>query len=388
MAGALFTTLGLTAVVLAVLYQVYLSPFLAVLGVFRTPQTFGLDSSTCKRIPELQACEKIVLHQPTGLLYLACSDLNSRLQWSPAVDLFHTSRESNDDYVATYDPVTSKISRLNLSNFKKEISVHGMDVVPSEANADELYVYMVNHRSPPAGQDPKVVGADSVIEIFKTKVGSDQLTHITTVSHPIIMTPNDVAGQADGKSFFVTNDHSSKVGFTRVLDMFRSTTTVGYCHVDQGCKVAASKLLTSNGIARALNDTLYVASGLGGKVTVFEKQADNTLLLTDVIPIGQALDNLSLDSNGHLWVAAFPKAFDIIEQITKNTSHPSPVAAFRVSVNTGPNSFYGEKYKVEKVFEDSGTIVSGSTSVAYDAERKLLFMSGTSFMAFAGVASR
>lgn len=64
-------------------------------------------------------------------------------------------------------------------------------------------------------------------------------------------------------------------------------------------------------------------------------------------------------------------------------------------MNTDPAElFYGNKYKVEKVsviiaatqqcfqfftrqlFEDNGSIASGITSVAYDADRRLLFLNG------------
>ncbi|KIK58931.1 hypothetical protein GYMLUDRAFT_202201 [Collybiopsis luxurians FD-317 M1] len=344
------------------------------MGVFRKVETFGLDESACKRIPELQACEKIVLHQSTGILYLACSNLQSRLRWNPPVELFDVEGKSANDYVATYDPVTSSITRLTLVNFDGDLSVHGMDVVPSDIPG-EIYVYMVNHRAP-LGQDPRVVGADSVIEVFKTRVGGKQLHHVRTVADPIILTPNDVVGQPDGKAFYFTNDHSSKVAFARLWDRFFPTTNIGYCHLDHGCKVAASKFLASNGITRASNDTVYVASTAGGAIAVFQKQTDNSLLLTDTIHIGQALDNLALDSRGNLWVAAFPKPSDTLRQIMKDTSHIAPTAGFQISANTGPDLLHGHGYKVEKIFENNGTIASGSTSVVYDAERELLFMSG------------
>jgi len=59
-----------------------------------------------------------------------------------------------------------------------------------------------------------------------------------------------------------------------------------------------------------------------------------------------------------------------------NPSLPSPSNALRISINTGPNSFYGEKYTVEKVFEDDGKIMSGITTAVYDSKRKKLFMNG------------
>ncbi|KAJ3785174.1 hypothetical protein GGU10DRAFT_428119 [Lentinula aff. detonsa] len=384
MARVVTIILGVVFTGLAILYQIYLHPLFEVLGVFRTVQTFGLNASRCKRFPELQACEKIVLHQPSGVLYLACSTPESRIAWTPAMGQLDSQRRSTKDYIATFDPFTSKITKLQLENFVSDqpISVHGMDVVPSTSlsNPNELFVYLVNHRAPTGSpdSDARNVGADSVIELFNTTISGDRLTHIKTFRDPVILTPNDVAGQGDGRGFFFTNDHSSKIPRARIIqNAFTASTSVGYCHLDRGCKVAASGLHGNNGIVKALNDTVYVASNTGGKISVFEWQGDDSLLLTDVVPIGQVLDNLSLDNEGNVWAAAFPKARDIIKHLSKNPQHISPVAAFKISsVNVGRNSYYGEKYIVEKVFEDDGTIVSGSTSIVYDSERGLLFMHG------------
>jgi arylesterase / paraoxonase len=93
------------------------------------------------------------------------------------------------------------------------LSVHGMDVVQSSTDRSQLYVYMVNHRTPADGRDAHQVGADSCVEIFRTSVGGPSLVHIATIEHPIIITPNDIVGNPDGKSFWFTNDHGSKRAF-------------------------------------------------------------------------------------------------------------------------------------------------------------------------------
>lgn len=126
---------------------------------------------------------------------------------------------SNKDYVATYDPSTSHITRLVTPDFNngRGLSLHGMDVVPSASDPDILFVYLVNHRVPVSDKVAKEVGADSVIEIFKTTVGGKALEHIKTVQDPVIITPNDVVGSSDGTSFYFTNDHGSRVGFVSVF---------------------------------------------------------------------------------------------------------------------------------------------------------------------------
>ena len=259
-------------------------------------------------------CPESVLHQPTGLLFLACSNPQSRLHWIPGVGRLNATGASWDDYVATYDPKTSTITRLDALGFEspRGLSLHGMDVVPSAADPSELFIFLVNHRAP-LNDLPKNVGADSVIEIFKTKLGSKAMTHIKTVKDPVILTPNDIVGSPDGKTFYFTNDHDSKVGLvslwfypsdeiitisthtcfvlqTRELDPILGTSksSVGYCDIEKGCHYAIQNLQGSNGIAKAPNGTFYVANVISGGVSVLEAQADNTLVLTDFIPTGES----------------------------------------------------------------------------------------------------
>ena len=157
---------------------------------------------------------EIVLHQPSGILYLACAHTpSSRAQWLPAMNRLNATGQSGSDYIATYDPITSEVSRLDITNMpNRGISVHGMDVVPSSAKPNELFLYIVNHRQPVGGNDARMTGADSSIEIFTTLVGSQKVEHYATIEDPLIITPNDVVGSPDGKSFHFTNEYRTKVG--------------------------------------------------------------------------------------------------------------------------------------------------------------------------------
>ena len=164
------------------------------------------------------------MHSPSGIIYLACSTPVHRVHWTPFLLIFNDSlsETSTLDYVATYDPSQATepskgIKRLTLKGFNdpRGLHVHGMDVVPARNNPELLYVYLVNHRPQlaTAANTSAEIGADSVIEVFSTELGSDTLFHVKTVHDPrVIITPNDVSGSPDGNSFFFTNDHSEKIG--------------------------------------------------------------------------------------------------------------------------------------------------------------------------------
>ncbi|KAF8891635.1 hypothetical protein BD779DRAFT_1512224 [Infundibulicybe gibba] len=389
-----WTILALLVALLAGFYQLYLNPLLIRFGKGRIIEALGNEH--CTSVPELQACEKLVLHEPSGIIYLACSTPSSRVHWTPAVGKLNPAGASFDDYVATYDLQTSRVTRLQLHNFtsSRGLSLHGMDVVPSISNPEELWVYLVNHRKP-LQVDSTILGADSAIEIFKTMVGSHVLEHIQTIEDPVINTPNDIVGFGDGSSFYFTNDHGSKTGLVRQLDLFGwASTSVGYCKLGHGCKYAVTGMHANNGIARAQNDTFYVANCVFGGISILERQGDDTLVITDTVKAGEYIfrqwldiphpcqcadrgfDNVMVDADGVVWAAGLSKAMTLLFKHFNNPSIPSPSSALRISINTGPASFYGEKYRVDKVFEDDGSLASGITSVVHDARRKRLFLHG------------
>ncbi|KZT26759.1 serum paraoxonase/arylesterase [Neolentinus lepideus HHB14362 ss-1] len=380
---SLATVLVVAICSLVVFYHAHLKPRLRMLGVGRQLDPRG--NTQCRIVPELQACEKIVLHEATGLLYLACSTQSSRTHWTPAISIFNSEGMSREDHVAVYDPETSKITRLRFRgyDFRRDISLHGMDVVPSASNPNELFVYLVNHRRPLRGLDPKVYGADSSIEIFKTSIGSPVLNHIRTVEDPVIKTPNDVAGSPTGRSFHFTNDHGSKTGFSRHLEAFFGwpLASIGYCEISRGCKFAAKGLPGPNGITRAMNDTYYVASSSAPQLRVLQRQPDDTLLVKDVIAMDRLMDNIALDQDGTLWAAGFPMVVRTRFKHFMNPSIKAPSSAHQISLAN--NDGFGRKYGVEKVistlsqvFEDDGTIASGTTSVVHDSRRGRLFLHG------------
>lgn len=62
--------------------------------------------------------------------------------------------------------------------------------------------------------------------------------------------------------------------------------SVGYCHIDDGCKYAITATHGSNGITAAPNGTIYVANAIYGGVLSLEPQADNTLVVSESIKTG------------------------------------------------------------------------------------------------------
>ncbi|CAE6416109.1 hypothetical protein ACGC1H_007200 [Rhizoctonia solani] len=367
-AGILLT---LVVLVFGVVYQAYLSPLLVLGGWGRAIKP--LNTEKCTDIKELNSCEKLVVH-PSGLVYLACAPSpESRMDWMPSLFNLNSSARRDrtlTDYVATYDHHTRTVTRLDVVglNDPRGLNVHGMDVVADQTDSDILWVYLINHRPP---LDPLVdahhVGADPAIEVFKTKLGSNLIKWVRTLEDPnFILSPNDVIGGTNGKEVWFTNDRRARIGVIRALmdGIFRvKSTTVGYCHSDAGCKIAADELYGSNGLARTRDGKFWVASFFGGYITIHEHQADNTLVPTEIVQVGLPIDNLAVSSDGSVIATTLPKMFDAMKA-GRNTSLTAPSSAHRISINTGHDSYFGEKYKVKKIYEDNGDLGSSATSAA------------------------
>lgn len=90
MPSLLLRTSIIGAVVVAVLYQFVLQSLIfEVLGYGRVVRTIDTFSNVqCQKIDDLglEGCEDMWLNDRDGLLYMACSDSPSRVQWLPALD--------------------------------------------------------------------------------------------------------------------------------------------------------------------------------------------------------------------------------------------------------------------------------------------------------------
>lgn len=91
MVSASFKVLTTSVVLAAIVYQVFLKGIIFdVLGYGRALSPLSSYNVKCEKIEGLglEACEDMWLHEPSGLLYLACSKSLSRAQWFPPYVLF------------------------------------------------------------------------------------------------------------------------------------------------------------------------------------------------------------------------------------------------------------------------------------------------------------
>jgi hypothetical protein len=153
--------------------------------------------------------------------------------------------------------------------------------------------------------------------------------------------------------------------------MFLGGGTVAYCNFTS-CHIAADRGFTfPNGMVKGADGMYYVPNIFANKISVMELGSDLMLKETAVIRVGMPVDNLSVDENGDLWAAAFPKA-------------PEMSAALADPFNKHPRSTIwrikkqNSSYVVKKMVEDRDTVaISGATTAVHDTRTGRLFIGGT-----------
>ena len=253
------------------------------------------------------------------------------------------------------------------------LRLHGFDA--EAIDDDTLRFFLINHRTPTndAGEriDATKVGANSTVEVFEVKRGSNDMTHIQTVADPAIQTPNKIAATGDG-GFVLTNDRSGKVGFRRHLDVFLGSGSLAYCDATSTCAISSENGFSfPNGIVRGHDGLFYVPNSFATNLTVLQLHTTNSSL-TEVatIRVGLSVDNGAVDRDGDIYLAGFPTPLKMLQSAKDPWNAHPPTTVIRLRKE-------GEEYKAEKVLEDGeGKVLAGATVARHDAKTGRIFLGG------------
>jgi len=258
------------------------------------------------------------------------------------------------------------------------MDLHGFDVEPIGASKSiggiKLRFWAVNHR-PPVGLtgellDTAKVGLNSTVEVFEHVRGTDKLQWVRTYANEQIRTPNRVAATGNN-GFVMTNDQSTKAGARRLFDPLIGGGNLIHCGPSTCQPAIPGTLVYPNGLTRNHHDGLYyVPSSVSGIVHVYSLNAKNTLTWVEKIPLGMPLDNLSVDSNGDIYAAGFPKMLAMMQGFDDPVNSRAPSTVIRARKTASG-------WKVEKVIEDrDGEVLPAATSVVHDVKTGRLFLGG------------
>ena len=360
------------------------------IGIGRGVQSIDDFPWTCHRLrhPLLEGCEDIWLDGQGRKLYATCTSLDSRMGWSPGGNKYNISARSRTDHISVLDidqPGSDGLyglRQLKVGGYQDDLDLVGFDV---RKIGGRLRFWLINHRPPidhSTGEflDAYAVGANSTIEIFDLDDDTETLEHVKTIASDAILSPNNLAVEEDGLAFVITNDHNTKVGTFRDLEMLvGGGGSLTYCRSDTGkCHVAAKEGFSfANGIAYDTNGLYYVAHSVTGHLTV-HKMVDGQLLKIDEIRTGYPVDNLSLDAEGNLIVAAFPDSIAFLKAMSDpyNVNVPATVLAVN-KIARQIEERGGKNTEVFKMAEDrDAKSLPCSTVAVHDTQSRQLILAG------------
>lgn len=169
---------------------------------------------------------------------------------------------------------------------------------------------------------------------------------------------------------------------------------MSHCTSDNTCRIVSPGHKFPNGLAYNRgpkgDGLLYVPSSLLGRVYAYKPVSDGErgdLQLVATIDAGFSLDNISPDAKGDMYIAAFPKATDLLAAYADPYGSSPATAAVRVrkgkqvagGLAGGDDVASWAEFEVDKVIEDGAggkaEILPGTTTVVHDAATGRLFFS-------------
>lgn len=216
----------------------------------------------------------------------------------------------------------------------------------------------------------------SNIESFNVSVSSHTLTHVQTLKHPLIHTPNAIQLLSNGK-MYVTNEHYIRAADSFILSQIETFGAIpggNVVYVDtttSDVKLLA-RLPFANGIVKLNDTTLVVASSSTPGLYFYSIAPDGIgLKLVNIIRTPAGPDNLSVDGKGKVLIAGHPYAPEIEEVAHgRGECHENGTEEQRKKCTCWAPSWVGEWSEeggLKTLLKDSGKgengICSSSTAV-------------------------
>ena len=360
--------LGWSVLALVALIGLYLLEFLHHGGQFRElePRAGG----ACTPIPLDASAEDIQIDRARGVAYLSALDRRGLVERRPVtgtvlqLDLAATGGSTS---VATGAP---PVPRPALESAPSGFRPHGMSLYRAGDGTQRLFV--ISH---PAD-------GSHTVEVFD-QLPSGLFRHVGTRRDPLFIDPNAILA-AGPEQFYVANDTGATNGLQRVTELLFRRGLSSLVYVDGStARVAAAGLKAAAGIAMSPDGTrVYASETAGNRIAVYARNpGTGELDLLGRLPVEGAPDNLNVDTDGSVWIAAHAKVVALVRHFA-DASQPAPTRILRYTPDAGAGGAAGDgrgahvSGELEDVLVDRGDGISaGSVGAAWG--RRLLIGSIT-----------
>jgi arylesterase/paraoxonase len=335
--GVLLVLLALGGVVL---------DFLRHGGQFKTlsPHFAG----ACVTIPMQASAEDIQIDRARRVAYLSALDRRGQIDGKAVLGtvllLDLNAREPRPRAALTSEPAAFR--------------PHGMSLYRAGDGSQRLFV--VSH---PPGDGHRV-------EIFE-QAATGAFAPVRSLRDPLLTAPNAILAVGPNQ-FYVANDSGARNGLERATELLfrRGLSTVAYFD-GQRMRVVATGLKSAAGIAMSPDGArVYVSETAGNRVAIYTRSpASGDLALLERFEIGSAPDNINVDSNGSVWIAAHAKVLALVQHFG-DARKLAPTQLFRYDPAAK------EALRLTEVYLDDGRQISAG-SVGAVAGKQLLIGSIT-----------
>lgn len=321
------------------------------LGV-RTLNAFGVFSDvvpgfagSCHAIEGVTGAEDIDIDAKLGA-FVSVSDLRARLSGRPSA--------FDGLYMIALDRLAHVVK---LSGTPRDFHPHGISLY--RAPDGTLTLFAINHRSD---------GSSSIDSFDVRRQGNDiRLHEIGSIEGGQIVSPNAIAA-VDRDRFYVTNDHTSRTAFGRMLDDWLILPRANVVYFDGAVfRVVAARLNAPSGVALSPDGRfLYVSEAFNRRLDTYARHdLSGDLDPVTTLSIPANLDNLRFDTTGNLWVASNQNTL-AMGAFFADRSRPAPSQVFRVALSDGvPQS-------AALVYSDLGRGIGGASVAAVTGKRMLI----------------
>lgn len=295
----------------------------------------------CTKIAGFAGAEDLVLDRETGLVYGTSQDRRNRgsrgFIWS----------------LPLAAPETGAPSDLTRGS-PDELVTHGLDLHVGGDGTRRILA--INHAA-----------SGDRIEIWRLEGGA--LVHERALSDPLLVNANDLVALGPARAY-VTLDKKAKTGsFDEVVEgAFEARTgKVLLIDADKGARVVAQGLQYANGIALSPDGkTAYVAETTGRSLVLYDRNPeDDGLMLRERVFLGTGVDNITVDAQGRVFIAAHPKLLTFAFGHAKSAEKLAPSQVLFIDP---------AKKAADQIYLSLGKDLSGSSTAVVDIEARRMLV--------------
>jgi len=296
---------------------------------------------TCTEVPLGGSSEDIQVDAQRGIAYLSVLDRASLARSEPV-----------DGTVMLVDlNVAEPAARAAMAYDPPAFRPHGLSLLDTGDTPARLFV--ISHR-PDGNHTVEVAERDANGAFFPRE----------TIADAAFVSPNAIVAVGP-RQFYLVNDSSAGTLRTSDLVLRRALGTLVYFD-GKAARIVERELQLPAGMGISPDGSrLYVGETLGKQLRIYRRDpASGDLALDEVVALDTSPDNINVDPDGVLWIAAHPKLLALRGHL-RQPADRAPAQVLRFDPR-GPRPADGEtESRLSQVYGNDGSQISAASVAAH-----------------------